>query len=242
MGRQKTVAPCSVEGCESPKIKNGYCNAHNIRFKRYGDPLAPKKRAENCSSAEESKARRKAAQRAHYLKHREQYITRSKLWREKNPEAVVACRSKYQPSPEVVERANARRKAWREQNIEYERERHAAYKAANRDKVRSHRALRRASLLRAKPPWLTKEQKREIAAVYKEAIRLSEETGVLHHVDHIVPLRGGTVCGLHVPWNLRAIPAHENQRRPRVWRGDEQDAKDTSVAAQRGEEPGGRSE
>lgn len=57
------------------------------------------------------------------------------------------------------------------------------------------------------PPWA---DKRAIQEVYDEARRKTTETGESHHVDHIVPLLGVFVSGLHVESNLRVIPRREN--------------------------------
>lgn len=62
----------------------------------------------------------------------------------------------------------------------------------------------------ATPMWLTREQRNEIANFYVESRKRTSATGIRHHVDHIVPISGKTVCGLHVPWNLRVTTASEN--------------------------------
>lgn len=67
---------------------------------------------------------------------------------------------------------------------------------------------RRAGLDLATPPWADRAA---IKAVYQDSIRLTVETGVSHEVDHIVPLNGALVSGLHVHWNLKAIPAGANR-------------------------------
>jgi hypothetical protein len=76
-----------------------------------------------------------------------------------------------------------------------------------------HAALerkRQAAKLQATPKWLTADQLKLIEMQYQLAAYLTQETGIRWEVDHIIPLRGKTVRGLHVPWNLRVITKSEN--------------------------------
>lgn len=69
---------------------------------------------------------------------------------------------------------------------------------------------RRARERRATPPWLSSVQRTMIAILYARAEKQTADTGELHVVDHIVPLDGKLVCGLHVPWNMRVTHWREN--------------------------------
>lgn len=77
-------------------------------------------------------------------------------------------------------------------------------------------AVRRAREIEAMPSWADRGA---IKAVYDECIRMTRETGIPHEVDHIVPLRGRNVCGLHVHNNLRPIPALENRAKSNNFAG-----------------------
>lgn len=72
---------------------------------------------------------------------------------------------------------------------------------------------RRAQKLNATPPWLTKEDEQHIQALYEQAQTLTEETNISHVVDHIYPLQGETVSGLHCPENLQILTKEENSRK-----------------------------
>lgn len=85
------------------------------------------------------------------------------------------------------------------------------WREANKDKCSAYSAKRRANKLCATPSWLTKEELIEIEELYEIAQAFKLYTGQDYHVDHIVPLQGKTVCGLHVPWNLQVITAEENR-------------------------------
>ena len=89
------------------------------------------------------------------------------------------------------------------------------WKKDNPGKVNAKTARRRAARRNAMPKWLTKEQHQEITAFYDEAARLTRETGIPHEVDHVIPLQGKEVCGLHVPWNLQILTQSENRHKSR---------------------------
>lgn len=71
-------------------------------------------------------------------------------------------------------------------------------------------ALRDRRNRQATPKWLTKEQKQQIVNIYEHMRDCRATTGEDYHVDHIIPLRGENICGLHVPWNLQVLPADVN--------------------------------
>ena len=93
------------------------------------------------------------------------------------------------------------------------REYRNAWKEANKVQVRADTKARRRKHRDATPPWLTRKQKSEIRQLYQIAITMTQTTGEQYVVDHIVPLRGEVVCGLHVPWNLRVITQEENLKK-----------------------------
>ncbi len=76
----------------------------------------------------------------------------------------------------------------------------------NRGRKNAGAMKRYVAKLRAVPVWLTEEQHYEIIKIYKERPKG-------YHVDHIIPLNGKNVSGLHVPWNLQYLLAVDNLRK-----------------------------
>ena len=96
------------------------------------------------------------------------------------------------------ERANQIVYASREKNIH----KHRAHAA------RSRSAKKRATILN--DDWLNKQM---LSVIYLLSETLSKSTGIPHEVDHIVPLGGKNVCGLHYWGNLQVITKEENRRK-----------------------------
>lgn len=198
---------CSVQDCEAPASKRGMCNAHYIRQRRHGD-VNHLVRPQRHATEEDRAAAKKAAKRRDYEKNKDAYIARARAWQKKND---------YHRRPDVLAKSRKRTKEWLAANPERAKEAAKRYREDNRGEVNAMKARYRAARRQACPHWLTPEQKRQIVDIYREAARLTKLTGERYDVDHIVPLQGKTVCGLHVPWNLRVITRDENNRRPRIW-------------------------
>jgi len=127
-----------------------------------------------------------------------------KEWYEKNATHVISYRK------ENREKHTKQAKEWRKKNKDKVYSASSKYAKANPHKVNVWIMERHAAKMRRTPKWLTEDDKWMIEEIYRLASLRTKMFGVKWHVDHIIPLRGKIVSGLHVPSNLQVIPGKEN--------------------------------
>ena len=149
-----------------------------------------RKKAYDRAWAQNNRERKTASNKAYYEKNKEKKNATRKVWAAKNKEKLAA-----------------QAKAWRQANRKLLCAFSKAWKEANPVKVRADKAKRRAAKLQRTVSW---SNKKLIEGLYEQARKLSEATGELYHVDHIVPLQGELVSGLHVETNLQVLLAQDN--------------------------------
>lgn len=135
----------------------------------------------------------------------------NKEYREKNLDALLqADRDRYANNTEELKAKSSKHKS---ENKDYYYEYNKLYYRLKKHKFLAANSKRRKIIVRATPIWLTPVQKQQIEDVYWLAQDLKVTSGETYHVDHIVPLQGKDVCGLHVPWNLQILPSDLNLKK-----------------------------
>ena len=128
----------------------------------------------------------------------------------KDGNCVVCTKIKLDKYRELnLDLVNERRRANKEPN----RKSSARWIKANSGIVNAWNRKRYASKMQRTPAWLTPIDFERMENEFKLAALQSKITGTKWHVDHIIPLQGKNVSGLHVPANLRAIPGADNIRK-----------------------------
>lgn len=129
-------------------------------------------------------------------------------WRVGNHQAELAARrARYAEDDRELKRAAA----WREANPEKVRAQARAYALAHPAKVRAWNLARATAVKQRTPQWLNAAHFVEMDGYY-EFCRIFAETGPWE-VDHLFPVKGRQVSGLHVPWNLQILSMPDNVRK-----------------------------
>lgn len=133
----------------------------------------------------------------------------SQKWRGENPQKMAVYYKRYYLKyiEKIRARKNQKMKEWYSNNKAKKYAYDRLYCIQNRGVRRNAWAKRKAAKLQATPPWVDLFA---IRAIYLSAVDRCNKTGIKYEVDHIIPLQGKDVCGLHVPWNLQIITAKEN--------------------------------
>jgi hypothetical protein len=199
---------------------------------------------------------RKAYKKEYYQKNKEILKEKKRKYIQKNIEKVQQYRKEYWAKNKEKLQEKKGRSYWKEYYIKnrdkfkeykertkeyqenYRKEYYAKHKEKdnesnrrwhqeNKEAAAALRAKRRAAKLKRTPKWLTKEDYEKIKTMYALAVFLNETTDNVWHVDHIIPLRGKLVSGLHVPDNLQVIPARENLIKKNKYKVDHGDTTNT---------------
>jgi hypothetical protein len=118
----------------------------------------------------------------------------TKAWKAKNPDRKRELNREYKKRNKAKVNANTK-----------------LYKQRNRGVTNANTAKRRAALLQRTPKWLTPLDFTHIKLFYDCAADMTKVIGIDFEVDHIIPLQGELMSGLHIASNLQVITAFENQ-------------------------------
>lgn len=152
----------------------------------------------------------------------------NRLYRERHPEQRAKSIKDFNAKPETkkkreawiaanAEQYYASKLQWARNNAAKVKANTDFYREKNPGYAPSQCAKRRTRKMSATPCWVGTEEQWAINEVYDLAALRSKVFGFKWHVDHIVPLQGKMVCGLHVLENLQVLPYVDNLKKHNKW-------------------------
>lgn len=186
-------------------------------------------RATQAKAAYEHGGVRERANR-HYQENRDRVIQRVRQYRAANRDQILERQALYRllHGDRYAEKYRVRRywaaphrraarELWYQKNKTKVKARNDAWRAQNPGNVNAWLVKRKVAKVRRTPTWLTPGEHAAIIECYAQAELFRTLFAIDVHVDHVIPLQGKTVSGLHVPWNLRVVPAVQNLQKNARW-------------------------
>jgi hypothetical protein len=157
------------------------------------------------------KRNRKEYLRQYYLKNKEKALEERKIYYQLHKEDCLEYAKQYRIDNHDLILSN--RSEYYKKNREKCLESSRNHRMNNQGRYNFYRKNRKLAKANRTPKWLTEADLNHIKCLYEAAERLTKCLGIEFEVDHIIPLRGKLVSGLHVPTNLQVITRAENNRK-----------------------------
>ena len=198
----KTCKKCGIEKPldEFHKKKLG----KNGRMAQCRQCYNMKRRASYTPPSADEREKRNEYGRQWYKSNKNRHAEMSHVCYERNKENILA------KQKDRLDEIAANRRAKRRENPELARKKDRKNYAKHKDSIRVLLNSYQSKFRKQCPVWADRNA---IKTIYARAREMTQKTGIQYHVDHIIPLNGDLVSGLHVAENLQIITSYENQRK-----------------------------
>jgi hypothetical protein len=203
-GRRGMCKPCYSQKFKAQYKENlvkDHCQQYQDNRERR--LLSAKKWRDNNQdklNSPEFKEAQKKLSKERYLAQRQDVAAKMRDYYQQNKESIKEKARQYKTSVTYTEEQKAAQRAYRKAHYE-----------ANKAKTFEYVVRRKRAIDNQTPSWANLDQ---IRGIYQDCINKNKVAGrAAFHVDHVIPLRGKYVSGLHVETNLQVIPATKNLKK-----------------------------